>query len=280
MNYLGRKFHSASNYLLGCFICLMSSVVVAQAAPAAIEGETAIAETIKTSLLASRPGLSVESIKASPIAGLYAVQIANGPVLYSTADGKYFVLGDLYQVAVGGFVNLAEQERESGRAELMAGVNMADMIVFSPKQQPAKASIMVFTDVDCFYCQKLHQEVPDLNRLGIEVRYLAYPRAGIGSDSYKKIASAWCAKDKQEALTKLKNRQPITTNVCATNPVAAQFSLGQQVGVTGTPALITEQGRLMPGYMPALQLASALGVPVDPEIAAELQAKQAAQKQR
>ncbi len=252
------------------------SVAQAQAVPAIAPAE--VQSAIKASFKASRPGLTLQSISASEIPGLYAVQVANGPVLYTTADGKYFVLGDLYQAAPGGFINLAERAREGGRAELMATLKPEDMIIFAPADQPAKAAIMVFTDVDCFYCQKLHQEVPDLNRLGIEVRYLAYPRAGIGSNSYKKIASAWCADDKQAAMTKLKNRQRIPTNVCPGNPVEAHFKLGQRVGVSGTPAMVTTEGRLMPGYMPALQLASALGIAVDPELAAELQKKQAAAK--
>jgi thiol:disulfide interchange protein DsbC len=133
------------------------------------------------------------------------------------------------------------------------------MIVFSPKGQ-VKASVTVFTDVDCGYCQKLHEEVPALNAKGIEVRYLAYPRAGIGSPSYNKIVSAWCANDQQDALTKLKRRQPIPTNICAGNPVAAQFALGGKMGVRGTPALVLESGRLLPGYMPADRLAAELGV--------------------
>lgn len=251
---------------------------VQDTAPAAAPG--AVDRAIRASFKASRPELNISAINTSEIAGVYAVQIANGPVLYATGDGQHFVLGDLYKVAPGGFINLAEKARESGRAEQMAAVKLEDMIVFSPAQQPAKAAIMVFTDVDCFYCQKLHKEVPDLNRLGIEVRYLAYPRAGIGSDSYKKIASAWCAKDQQQAMTRLKNRQRITSNVCPGNPVAEQFKLGQRVGVSGTPALVTSSGQLMPGYMPALQLAAALGVAVEPELAAELQAKQAAQPSR
>ena len=252
----------------------IAASVEAEVQPSSADIEAAITRNFKI----SRPTIQIESIQPSQIPGLYAVKVAGGPVLYSTDDGRYFVVGDLFEVAPGGFVNLAEKAREGDRADLMAAVKEEDMIVFSPQQLPAKASIMVFTDVDCYYCQKLHQEVPDLNRIGIEVRYLAYPRAGIGSDAYKKMASAWCADDKPAALTKLKNRQRIAPNVCAANPVEQQFSLGQRVGVTGTPAMVTTEGRLMPGYMPALQLASVLGVAVDPEIARELAAKQAAQK--
>ncbi len=264
-------------------LCLLSTIAVpavAQSQEAAVDAKAApiaVEEAIKARFEASRPGIPLQSINPSQISGLYEVKVAGGPVLYTTPDGQYFVLGDLYETTPGGFVNLAEKARDGDRAKLISQVKAEDMIVFSPADKPVKASIMVFTDVDCFYCQKLHKEVPDLNRLGIEVSYLAFPRAGVGSESYKKIVSAWCAKDQQNAMTQLKNRQRIATNVCADNPVEAQFKLGQQMGVNGTPAMVTTTGRLMPGYMPALQLAAALGVEVDPELAAELQKKQTAQ---
>lgn len=246
---------------------LMANAETKSEVPAVVE------MTIKNGFKRSRPDVLIESIRPSVTAGIYEVKVANGPVLYSTSDGKYFILGDMFELAPGGFVNLAEKSREIERAETLATVKVEDMIVFSPAEQPAKASIVVFTDVDCGYCIKLHREVADLNRMGIEVRYMAFPRAGIGSQSYKKIASAWCAEDKQEALTKLKNRQRIPNNVCQGNPVEEHYELGNQIGVSGTPALVLNDGRLLPGYMPALRLAAALDVEVDPAIAAELRAK-------
>jgi thiol:disulfide interchange protein DsbC len=140
----------------------------------------------------------------------------------------------------------------------MAAVDVKDTVVF-PTGGERKAVISVFTDVDCGYCQKLHREVPRLNELGVEVRYLAYPRAGIGSRSYQKIVSAWCAEDPNSAITALKSGQEIPDSDC-TNPVAAQYELGQEVGVSGTPAIVLEDGRLLPGYLPADQLAQAIGI--------------------
>lgn len=277
-----KLFVSLSTVFFSFLLFAVSSLSVAQDQNygAAEEVSAEVQQAIRKSFKVSRPSLTLQSISSSVIEGLYEVQIANGPVLYSTPDGKHFVLGDLFAATSGGFINLAEQARESGRAELMATVSTDDMIIFAPKDRPSKAEIMVFTDVDCFYCQKFHQEIPDLNRLGIEVRYLAYPRAGVGSGSYKKIVSAWCADDKQVAMTKLKARQRIADNICADNPVEAQMKLGKQVGVSGTPALVTTTGRLMPGYMPALQLASALGIAVDPVLAAELQQQQPTAKKQ
>ena len=117
----------------------------------------------------------------------------------------------------------------------------------------------MFTDIDCGYCRKLHREIPQLNEMGIEVSYLAYPRAGIGSQSYSKYVSAWCAEDKLGALTLAKNGQEIPAKNCD-NPIAAQYELGQQMGISGTPAIVLEDGRLIPGYLNAQKLANALGV--------------------
>jgi thiol:disulfide interchange protein DsbC len=140
---------------------------------------------------------------------------------------------------------------------LLEALDESEMVVFAP-ENPQK-TVTVFTDFDCTYCRKLHQEVPVLNELGIAVRYLAYPRAGVGSASYDKMVSAWCADDPNTALTDAKMGKAIPQKTCA-NPVAKQYRLGDDFGVTGTPALILEDGQLLPGYMPASALAARLGI--------------------
>ena len=205
-----------------------------------------------------RPDFVAKSVSETAAKGIFKVDITNGPTIYLTEDGQHFFTGDFYAISNNGLVNLGERAREKERVVALSTLSISDMIVFAPKQ--SKAHVYVFTDVDCYYCQKLHQEVPALEALGIEVRYLAYPRAGIGSDSYQKIASAWCADDPQDSLTILKAGGNIPSNVCEDNPIAQQFALGSDLGVKGTPALITEAGVLLPGYMPADKLARALGL--------------------
>jgi thiol:disulfide interchange protein DsbC len=231
-------------------LALMSSLASAADTPEVV---------IKRALEAARPDVKVESVAPSEVPGLYAVKFGNGPQVYATPDGKFFVLGDLFQVQPRGFVNLAEQKRDGERAKLLATLKPEDMVIFKAKGQ-AKSVITVFTDVDCGYCRKLHKEVPQLNAMGIEVRYLAYPRAGIGSDSYQKMVTVWCAKDRQAAMTKLKNGEAMPIATCKNNPVSMEYELGDKMGVNGTPALIKPDGELIPGYMPAAELAQALGV--------------------
>ena len=241
------------------FMSLVMCQFLAFALPAVAQNvDQNIIDTITGKFAAARKEMKIQTIAPSEIKGIYKVQVLGGPQLYVDESGSFFIAGDLYKIAAGGFINLAEVEREADRAKLMAQVDPRELIIFPAKNK--KASISVFTDVDCFYCQKLHKEVPRMNELGIEVRYLAYPRAGIGSASYKKIASAWCADDPNEAITKLKNKQEIPINVCAGNPVAKQFSLGQKIGVSGTPAMVMENGKMLPGYMPADKLAKTLGI--------------------
>jgi thiol:disulfide interchange protein DsbC len=251
----GSKFLRAAVLVVSAFGLFAASVHAQNAAPAAEKPEA----VIKRALEGTRPDVKVDSVVPSEITGLYAVQIKGGPLVYASPDGKHFVAGDLYRVQAGGFVNLGEERRNGERAKEMGALKTSDMIVFKAKGAP-KAVVSVFTDFDCGYCQKLHKEVPQLNAMGIEVRYLAYPRAGIGSETYQKLVTAWCAKDRQGTLTRYKNRENVPISTCANNPVAAQYELGERIGVTGTPALITSAGELIPGYMPAADLAQKLGV--------------------
>jgi len=207
----------------------------------------------------ARNDLKVIDVATTDVEGVYQVHFDGRGSVYAVGEGDYFFVGDLFQIDDKRIVNVTEQAANGPRADLIASISQDDMIVFSPKGE-AKASVVVFTDVDCGYCRKLHKEVPRLNEMGIEVKYLAYPRAGIGSNSYKKIASAWCSVDRQDAMNKLKAGEEIATNVCDTNPVADQFNIGIRAGLNGTPAIILESGELIPGYMPADKLAQTLGI--------------------
>tara|TARA_R110002072_G_scaffold57623_1_gene148020 strand:- start:5667 stop:6353 length:687 start_codon:yes stop_codon:yes gene_type:complete len=221
--------------------------------------EKAQLEKLRASMEAPGAGLKVISAQSSDIPGLYEVQLADGPLVYATLEGDFFIVGDLYSVTPSGYVNLAEKRRDGERVEQLAKVKKEDMIVFSPEGE-TRAYVSVFFDDTCYYCQKLHQEVAELNKNGVEVRYLAYPRAGVGSDAFKQLASAWCAENPQQTLDKLVAKQSVPENVCQGNPVAAQYKLGQELGVRGTPAIITQSGQMIPGYRTAAELMGDLGL--------------------
>lgn len=226
-------------------------------------GSLASADDLKDKMAAALTGfagqsIGIESVRSSPAPGIAEVQIENGPLIYATEDGAYFFLnGDLHQTSATGAINLTEERRAVTRKEQLATVSVDDMVIFSPEGE-TRDYIAVFTDVTCFYCQKLHREVDQLNAKGIEVRYLAFPRGGIDSDGAQKLATAWCAEDQQATLTELKAGVELPVNDCADNPIAAQYQLGQEMGVSGTPAIVTSSGLMIPGYRPADDLAALL----------------------
>ena len=126
-----------------------------------------------------------------------------------------------------------------------------EMIVY--KADDEKHVVTVFSDTSCGYCQKLHAEMADYNNAGITIRYLAFPRGGLNSNAYNTMVSIWCSDDPKLAMDKAKSRQKIASKTCD-NTVQEQYELGQFFGVTGTPALILEDGSLQPGYLPADRL--------------------------
>jgi thiol:disulfide interchange protein DsbC len=225
---------------------------MAALAVASLLWQPAVAEDPPASVLTALdkmvPGIPPDHIEVSALPGLY--EVSYGPtVVYVSADGRFLIQGDLIEIASR--TNYTRERQRGHRRERMAGVREADTIVFGPED--ARYTVDVFTDIDCPYCVRLHSQMAEYNRLGVRIRYLAFPRAGIASSSYDKYVSAWCADDRQAAMTDAKNGKRIAKKSC-NNPVKEQFALGRSVGVRGTPSLILENGEMIPGYMPPAEL--------------------------
>ena len=191
----------------------------------------------------------VQSVKAAPIPGLYEVVIG-GQIVYFTPDMKFLIEGDI--IDYNNRVNLTEKTRNKLNAMAFKDLGKGDYLAFTPKTG-TKHVINVFTDVDCGFCRKLHQEVPALNEKGVEVRYFLYPRAGADSGSARKLENVWCAKNQQEAMNRAKSGQSVESKQCD-NPIKKHIALGAQMGLTGTPLIITDTGSRINGYRPADQL--------------------------
>ena len=235
-----------------CSLAAGLSLMFASVAMAAPTKQSAEIELVRQSMSKLLSGHPVTSIEPSPIAGIYEVLV--GPQLYYvSADGKYLFSGKLFEVASR--TDLTSPKEEKAKAAAIEAVGEDKMVIFSPKDY--KYTITVFTDIDCGYCRKLHSQIDEYNKLGIRVRYLMFPRAGIGSDSYKKAVSVWCSDDRKAALTRAKSGAKIEEKTCD-NPVASEYALGQQVGVTGTPAIFLADGELVPGYVPPAKLEAML----------------------
>lgn len=218
---------------------------------------------IRERLSQAAPQSKIVSVSASPIAGVYAVEL-DGGMVYASADGQYLIQGDMLQIKGKEIVNITDQANAKRRVALLNAIDKRDEIIF-PAKGKAKAVITVFTDVDCGYCRKLHEEVPAMNAKGIEVRYLAYPRdlprVGASAGTGARMTEIWCNANRAQALTLAKQGRPVPAGKADCKaPIGAQFALGRQMGVTGTPAIFNVKGEQLGGYITADRAAAALGL--------------------
>lgn len=227
--------------LIGTVLC------VGQAFSAEVPAE--IQQRLTKKLQVLLPDAKVTSVTETPIPGLFEVMVG-ASITYMSVDGRYAFNGSL--IDIDELKNLTNDKRQLARANSLNALGKEDYIEFRPKGK-VNRSLYVFTDIDCGYCRKLHQEVPALNDAGIAVRYLAFPRSGIGGESFDKLVSVWCAKDRNNAMTISKAGQSIAAPKCD-NPVANHYQLGEDFGIRGTPAMYLDNGEQIGGYRTAKEV--------------------------
>ena len=227
------------------------------AAPAAVTVKPGSAEDrARQGLQKLNPEIQVDYIGAAPVPGFREV-IVGGQLVYVSDDGKYLVQGTVVDMDSKTELTQSSQALSTYRQNLLASAKTADRIIFAPPTSKPLYTVSVFTDIECGYCRKLHNEIAEYNKQGITVEYLAYPRMGLGSKDHRDMVSVWCAADRNQALTRAKEGKPVPAKECQ-SPVEAQFALGQRLGVTGTPAVYAANGTQLGGYLPPKQMREAL----------------------
>lgn len=239
----------ATSLLIGLFISNVSC-----AAENAGEAKGPNVEDLTSHWKVVLDGTPITAVKPSAMDGLWEVQ-AGGHVFYTNQSGDKLIIGDMLMMRDGQPVNLTEEERQGERAALLKTLNPKDFITFAAKDP--KHTIYVFTDADCGYCRKFHEQRQELMDNGITINYLAMPRTPEGTPSYNKAVSIWCAKDRQAAMTEAKEDKLKDTNeLCDDGKriVAQDVALATSFGARGTPTIILQNGEIIPGFIPAENL--------------------------
>jgi thiol:disulfide interchange protein DsbC len=192
-------------------------------------------------------GTVIELIEPSPIPGIYAVYYGDLQPIYVTQDGSFFIYGDIYKININSISNITEKSVAERRKLILQNIPSEELISF--KSSNEQFSVIVFTDVDCGYCRKLHNQIDEYNSLGISINYAAFPRSGIGTSAFTKMVGAWCSDNPKDSMTKLKNNSTLDISFCENQPVSKQYIIGKKLGVDGTPAIFSMDGEIFPGYI-------------------------------
>jgi thiol:disulfide interchange protein DsbC len=232
----------------------LSWLLLPTALPAFAEPAGGLADKLRDAVHVHDPAAQVAAPERSPVSGLYLTYI-DGVSGYLSADGRYFIVGDMLDLASRS--NVTESQRQAKRRALLQKVAPGEAIVFGAAKP--RHTIIVFTDVDCPYCRKLHGELDQLAARGIAVRYMAFPRSGPNTKAWRTMSAVWCAKDRRDALTRATRGEEVNAvAACSDAVIAKHYELGQQLGIPGTPMIVLSDGTSLGGYMSPDKLLDAL----------------------
>lgn len=235
---------------LGAALLVAATVL---GAAGVVRSDDAALLDLKSKLAAQFPDVPLETLRHSrALPGWYELELGMR-MLYVSADGKRLVAGEV--IDLESQANLTQAWRRGKALALIEAVGEDNMIVLGAAD--ARHTVTVFTDVDCPYCARLHRDVPALNRAGVKVRYLLYPRAGVGSRTYRRSVAVWCADDRAQAVGAAKAGQPLDMKTCD-NPVAGHYELGRRLEIRGTPTIFLDDGSVIGGYVPPERLLAML----------------------
>ena len=218
------------------------------------DSDAKVVKSLQANLKASGIEETILSAVPTDMTGIYWVTAEGLPSFFTDKAGKHIIQGQIIAVGAEAPVDISAALLASTAQEALKAVDKKDMVIY-PAKGVTKAVVYAFTDADCGYCRKLHEEMDDINTRGIEVRYLAWPRS---QESVPKMEAIWCSQDRKAAMNQGKAGADVQAPSCA-NPVQEQMALGAKLGVRGTPAIFTEAGQQVGGYLPAAQLAEAVG---------------------
>ena len=206
-------------------------------------------DSVLQTLLEILPGANDYTIDDSVVEGLYSVNIGS-EVIYISKDGKFLIRGEILDLENS--INVTEEKRSQGRLEVMENLDEKTMIIYEPKK--TNHTVTIFTDIDCGYCRKFHEQIDDYLDLGIKVRYMSFPRTGPNTESWEKAQYVWCSKDRSISLDRAKQGKKVDGDICLDNPVESHYNLGSVFNISGTPTILTDKGKLIVGYLPPQSL--------------------------
>lgn len=217
------------------------------------DSDDKVVKSLQANLKASGIEDTILSAVPTDMADIYWVTAAGLPSFFTDKAGKHIIQGQIIAVGAKAPVDISGALVARTAQDALKAVDKKDMVIY-PAKGATKSVVYIFTDADCPYCTKLHEEMSDINARGIEVRYLAWPRS---EGSIPKMEAIWCSEDRKAAMDQAKMGANIQAPSC-NSPVQAQIDLGMALGVRGTPAIFTESGQQVGGYLPAAQLAEAI----------------------
>lgn len=205
--------------------------------------------------------VNVLDVMQSPVAGVWEVDIVAGEKkvpIYIDFSKKHLITGSV--ISVNEKKNLSQERFTKLNPPPKVDVSqipLDDALLMGDKD--SKYKIVVFDDPDCPFCAKLHQEMKKViaERKDIAFYIKLFPLS-IHPDAYEKSKTIVCEKS-LALLEAAFEKKEIPKAKCDAAVINDNMKLAQRLGITGTPALIFPDGRVIPGYKDARSIIELIG---------------------
>jgi len=190
----------------------------------------------------------IDEVSKTPIPGLWELRVGN-EVLYSDEQGNHVIQGTLFDTKAK--VNLTEQRIEKLTAIDFDQLPLKDAMVV--KQGSGARKLAVFADPNCGYCKRFERDL--LTVKDVTIYTFLYPV--LGPDSTDKSRSIWCSKDAMKTWRAwmIDGVAPAKViGACDTAAIERNSTFGRKYRINGTPAILFEDGKRVPGAMPASEV--------------------------
>jgi thiol:disulfide interchange protein DsbC len=213
-------------------------------APAAFADEAAIRKSIGERL----PDFpKIDEIQKTAIPGIYEIRIGTD-ILYTDEQGNHLIEGQLIDTKTR--ANLTDARVAKLTAIDFKSLPLKDAMVW--KQGTGARKMVVFADPNCGYCKKFERDLQTVK--DVTVYTFLYPI--LGPDSNEKSKAIWCAKDNTKAWREwMLKGTPVTDSAqCDTSVLQRNVAFGRKHRINGTPGIVFEDGKHVPGAIGAEQI--------------------------
>jgi thiol:disulfide interchange protein DsbC len=190
----------------------------------------------------------IDEVNKTAIPGLYEVRIGS-EIVYTDERGDHVIQGNIIDTKTRS--DLTQARLDKITAIDFAALPLKDAVVW--KQGTGARKIVVFADPNCGYCKKFETDMQQVK--DVTVYTFLYPI--LGGDSPDKAKNIWCAKDNGQVWRDWMihgTAAPRSMGNCDTSVLQRNVALGKKFRVNGTPSIVFEDGKRVPGALPPAEV--------------------------
>jgi len=205
-----------------------------------IMGIPGLSEGLDKGTIEQKLGEKIKSVNQTAIKGILEIVTSDNTIYYIDESGRYVLYGNL--IDLDRRVNVTQERRDIVTRIDFGSLPLENAI----REGKGKYKLAVFHDPDCPFCRKLYRELKKMKDVEVYNFIFNLPSH---PEAYDKAKKVYCADNKGKALDRAMGGDDMKGyKLCKTDVVDSNIRLSREIGVTGTPHMILENGMSLRGF--------------------------------